>query len=134
MRLMTTMMIAALWPISLGAQTFTPSTNPVSDTVREMLARDSKSLIASAELLPADKYGYRPTPAQMTFGQLFAHIVQTNIALCSALSDAASPMTGEELKKLAGTRSEGNDRRQGQAILRLLHGRDGEGHRHAPGR
>jgi hypothetical protein len=42
----------------------------VSDTVRELLTRESKNLIGSAELMPADKYGYHPTPQQMTFGQL----------------------------------------------------------------
>jgi hypothetical protein len=41
------------------------------------------SLAAAAELLPADKYGYQPTPPQMTFGDLIARIVQTNVALCS---------------------------------------------------
>jgi len=29
----------------------------VSDTLRELLARDSKHLVASADLMPAEKYG-----------------------------------------------------------------------------
>jgi hypothetical protein len=82
---------------------FTASSNPVSDTVREMLARESKNLIGSAELLPPEKYGYQPTPAQMSFGQLMAHVVQTNVALCSAISGTPAPMTPDELKKLSGT-------------------------------
>jgi DinB superfamily len=73
-------------PMVLQAQMPVGSANPVSDTVRQFLARDSKNLIASAELMPADKYGYHPTPAQMTFGQLIAHVVQTNEFLCSAIA------------------------------------------------
>jgi uncharacterized damage-inducible protein DinB len=84
-------------------QEFKPSANPVSDAVRDNLARSSKNLVASADLMPPEKYGYQPTPAQMTFGQLIAHIVQTNAALCSGISGTPAPMTPEELKKLTGT-------------------------------
>src|SRR5436189_5524872 len=104
MKLMTSLVLAAaLHPIPLGAQTFTVSPNPVSDTVRDLAARGSKNLVASAELMPADKYGYHPTEAQITFGQLVVHIVQTNVALCSAIGGTPAPLTPDELKKLAGT-------------------------------
>jgi hypothetical protein len=82
---------------------FTPSANPVSDAVRTLLARESKNLVASAELMPGDKYRFQPTRAQMTFGQLVAHIVQTNVFICSGIGSTPSPMTPEELKKLSGT-------------------------------
>src|SRR5258708_14983364 len=85
-----------------GPPEFKASSNPVSDAVRQQLASQSKNLIASADLLPADKYGYQPTPAQMTFGQLIAHIVQTNVAICSAISGTPAPMTPEELRKVSG--------------------------------
>ena len=49
-------------------------------TARARIAREPKHLIAAAELLPADKHTYRPTPAQMTFGDLIAHIVQARDA------------------------------------------------------
>ena len=83
-------------------QPFTPSANPVADAARARLARESKNLIAAAELLPSDKYVYQPTPQQMTFGDLIAHIVQTNVALCSAASGIPAPMSPPELKKIAG--------------------------------
>ena len=82
---------------------FAPSTNPVSDAARARMAREPKHLIAAAELMPADKYSYRPTPAQMTFGDLIAHIVQTNLFLCAATSATPAPMSPPEIKKIAGT-------------------------------
>lgn len=104
MTLMTSLaLVAALFPIPLAAQTFTPSANPVSDTIRGLAARGSKSLVASAELMPPDKYGYHPTDAQMTFGQLVVHVVRTNVALCSAIGGTPAPLTPEELKKLSDT-------------------------------
>lgn len=99
----TFVLLGALWPMPLAAQEFKTSANPVSDAVRQLLARDSKNLVASAELMPAEKYGYHPTPAQMTFGQLIVHIVQTNVALCSGISGTPAPLTPDELGKLADT-------------------------------
>ena len=104
MRLIATLVLGGtLFPVGLAGQTFKASPNPVTDAMRDLLARESKNLVASAELLPADKYGYHPTEAQITFGQLIVHIVQTNVALCSGLTQATSPWTPEELKKMSNT-------------------------------
>jgi hypothetical protein len=86
-----------------GPTVFTPSANPVSDAVRSLLAREAKNLISSAELMPADKFAFQPTPAQQTFGQLVAHVVQTNVFICSGIGSTPPPMTPEDLKKLSGT-------------------------------
>jgi len=101
--LTTVVFVGALWPTPLAAQEFKTSENPVSDAVRQLVARDSKNLVAAAESLPADKYSYHPTPAQMTFGQLIVHIVQTNVALCSGISGTPASLTQEELRKLSDT-------------------------------
>lgn len=104
-----TLALIAVVPLSPGraaAQAppaFQPSANPVSDAVRTLVARESKNLVGSAELMPAEKYAFQPTPAQMTFGQLVAHIVQTNVFICSGIGSTPPPMTPEELKKLSGT-------------------------------
>jgi uncharacterized damage-inducible protein DinB len=104
MRFITVLLVAvALFPGAVAGQTFKASTNPVTDTMRDMIARSSKNLVASAELLPAEKYTYHPTEPQMTFAQLVVHIVQTNVALCSGISQATPPWTPEELKKMGNT-------------------------------
>ena len=73
--------------------------------MRDLVARQSKHLVSAAELLPVEKYGYQPTPAQMTFRQLIAHIALTNVALCSGLSGAAAPRNPAELKQLEKSES-----------------------------
>lgn len=80
---------------------FKASTSPVSDALRTSLASASKNLVGSAELMPADKYGFHPTPAQMTFGQLVVHIAQTNFALCSAIAGTPAPVTLEDMRKMS---------------------------------
>ena len=97
-------LIALLLPIramAQGSAPFTRSESPVSDAVRNVFTRESKNLIASAELLPADRYGYHPTPAQMTFGQLMVHIVQTNIAICGGIAEVPAPIQPIALSKLS---------------------------------
>lgn len=81
---------------------FTPSANPVTDIVRDVLARYSKNLVGSAELMPAEKYSYKPTPAQMTFGDLIAHVAQTNMFICGLASGTTPSMAPADIKKLAG--------------------------------
>jgi hypothetical protein len=65
--------------------------NPVSSTVKGQMARSSKNMVAAAEAMPADKYGFKPTPDMMSFGHLMIHIADTNNTLCSKLSGTPAP-------------------------------------------
>ena len=47
-----------------GAQT----KNPVSEVTRDVVAARQKTIVAAVEAMPADKFGYKPTADQMTFG------------------------------------------------------------------
>jgi hypothetical protein len=75
--------------------------NPVSSAVRDMLAGRQKNIVAAAEEMPADKYSYKPTPEQMTFGHLIAHIVEANNVLCAKSADVPEPKV-EEAKESDG--------------------------------
>ncbi len=64
---------------------------PVSDAVRSAADRAATNFIAAAEEMPADKYGFKPTPAQMSFGDVIGHIAAGSDALCSSIGGVASP-------------------------------------------
>ena len=98
-------LVIALSPVLRAAQSrgFSPSQNSVTEAVRIVFDTESKNLISSAELMPANKYDYRPTPAQITFGQLIVHVVQTNFAICGGIADVAVPMEPAELGNLKET-------------------------------
>jgi hypothetical protein len=72
--------------------------NPVSSVIKEILPRQSKNIQAAVELMPADKFSYRPTEGQMTFGHLVAHIIGSNYSFCQKASDA-TPSKAEEPKE-----------------------------------
>src|SRR6266849_2773566 len=50
--------------------TSAPVLNPVSTTVKAQLPRFSKNMVAAAESMPAEKYGFKLTPEMNSFGHL----------------------------------------------------------------
>ena len=69
-----------------------PSANPVSDALRAWEQRSGRDLIAAAEAMPADKYNYRPTPAQMSFAQIQVHLAnEGNDVLCGKTGGVEPP-------------------------------------------
>lgn len=70
--------------------------NPVMNGVRTIAQRQTKNIVDAAEEMPADKYGYKPTPAQMTFGDVVAHLIREgNNYLCSATTGTKQPDVGK---------------------------------------
>jgi hypothetical protein len=68
-----------------------PIKDPVSSSLRMLLPRSQKNTLGAIEAMPADKFSYKPTPDQMTFGHLVAHIVESNYFFCSKAADAPDP-------------------------------------------
>jgi DinB superfamily len=76
--------------------------NPVTSVAREILPRQQKNLVAAAEEMPADKFGYKPTEQQMTFGHLVLHIIGSNNHLCSTIGDVPEVKAPVPLKETDG--------------------------------
>ena len=76
--------------------------NPVTSVVKQILPRQEKNLVAAVEAMPADKFGYKPTEQQMTFGHLVLHIIGSNNHLCSTIGDVAEPKPPVALKESDG--------------------------------
>ncbi len=65
--------------------------NPVADAFRDNAREVTKNLIAAAEEFPADKLGFKPTPAQMSVGDIMVHLSQANDYLCGAVGGVKAP-------------------------------------------
>lgn len=76
--------------------------NPVTSVARQILPRQQKNLVAAAEAMPADKFGYKPTEQQMTFGHLVLHIIESNNYLCSHIGDVPEMKPPVPLKESDG--------------------------------
>ena len=97
-RIGTTLLAVCTLPLTVVAAGH--AQNPVSNSIRALAVRQTKNIVEAAEEMPADKYGYKPTPAQMSYGDVVAHLIREgNNYLCSAASGMKQP----DVDKFAGT-------------------------------
>src|SRR5579864_9234076 len=90
----TTLVIPALLLLaaSAAAQTTPPPTkDPVRSALRDILPGRQKNTVAAVEAMPADKFSYKPTADQMTFGHLVTHMVESNYLLCGRATAVSAP-------------------------------------------
>ncbi len=76
---------------ALCCPAFGQKKNPVTTVIKEIMPRQAKNLQAAVETMPADKFSFKPTPPQMTFGHLVAHMIDSNYYLCAKASDTPQP-------------------------------------------
>jgi len=67
------------------------SPSPVADALRNQEQRYARILVAAAEAMPAEKYGYAPTPAQMSWQAIQTHLAEGNDFLCGKVAGVTAP-------------------------------------------
>jgi hypothetical protein len=87
----TVLLLACLWCVAAFAQ----DGNKVSNFVRTALAARSKEIIAATVEMPAEKFNFKPSPEDMTFGQLTLHVAVGNYLYCSKIGAIAEPQLPE---------------------------------------
>jgi len=64
--------LICLLAVCLAVPTFAraqdSAANPLTAAVRKQFDDYAKNLVATAEIMPEEKYSFRPTPENMTFG------------------------------------------------------------------
>ena len=96
-----TIVILALFLLAASAiaqTTFAQTKDPVGAALRDILPGRQKNTVAAVEAMPADKFNYKPTADQMTFGHLIVHMAETNDLLCSKAAAVPAPKV-EEVKE-----------------------------------
>ena len=93
MKIMYSAFAAILLPVSLTAQTppaaapATPPANPVTTVFRGRTMALQRNLAQAFDSIPASKFNYKPTPAQLTIGYVAQHLVSDNYLFCNAFGD-----------------------------------------------
>jgi hypothetical protein len=92
--------VASFFPAVLAGQASAISTAPPLDGVMITFARFADifggRLVAAFESIPADRYDYRPTPAQQTIGYIAQHLENANYGLCSRFANLRRPLTAKD--------------------------------------
>jgi len=69
--------------------------NPIASALKDTFPARQKNTIAAVEEMPADKFSYKPSADQITFGHLVAHMVEANYTLCSNAAAVPAPKVDE---------------------------------------
>lgn len=82
-------MFALVMPVTLAAQQppAADSANPITAVFRGRIVALHRNLAQAFDSIPADKFGYKPTPAQQTIGYIAQHLVNDNYLFCNAFGD-----------------------------------------------
>ncbi|HUE85867.1 MAG TPA: DinB family protein [Vicinamibacterales bacterium] len=89
--------LALVVPAALAAQQpAAPSANPITDVFRGRTMTLHRNLAQAFDSIPADKFGYKPTPAQQSVGYIAQHLVNDNYLFCNAFGDMKATRPAKE--------------------------------------
>jgi len=93
-------MMLAVGSVTMGAQQAAPAPSApgtvVTSTMRNWGTQYANWLTTAFDSIPADKYGYKPTPVQMSIGQIASHLERSNYLLCSRAGGVTHAMTARD--------------------------------------
>src|SRR5260370_27908520 len=73
---------------SVAAQT---PASPVANAFREEAEQMARNLTAAADDMPVAKFGFKPTPAQISWGTVVLHVAVDNEISCAEVGGVAAP-------------------------------------------
>ncbi len=76
---------ALLLPTALAAQTppATPQANPITTAFRTRIFSAHRNIAQALDSIPATKFDYKPTPAQLTIGYIAQHVASDSYLFCN---------------------------------------------------
>jgi len=78
-------MTIALFVLAAGFTLYAQDSNPVSTNLKASWVDIRELLTKMADKMPAEDYRFKPTPKVQDFGQRMAHIIGSNLQVCSML-------------------------------------------------
>lgn len=83
-RTLSTVAVLVLCIHTIGAQG-PAAQNPIAAGQKMLYSMIKNNIIRSAEKMPEENYGFRPTPEVRNFGQLIGHVADSQYLFCSAV-------------------------------------------------
>ena len=79
------LLLALALPTTLAAQQ--PTANPITTAFRNRILTMHRNLSQAFDSIPADKFSYKPTPAQQTLGYIAQHLADDSYLFCNTFGD-----------------------------------------------
>jgi hypothetical protein len=81
MKISRSAVFAILLPLGLAAQQ--PVANPITTAFRGRITGLQRNIAQAFDSIPESKFGYKPTPAQLSIGYIAQHVAGDNYFFCS---------------------------------------------------
>jgi hypothetical protein len=98
MKLLRLTLVALALPLAAEAQQ--PAPRPVTDPMvaafRGRIMGQSRNLAQAFDSIPADKFGFKPTPAQQSIGYVAQHLANDNYFFCNDFGEMKHARPAEE--------------------------------------
>ena len=80
-------------PATLAAQAAaTPPANPITTAFKTRITSLHRNLAQAFDSIPEAKYGYKPTPAQLTIGYIAQHVASDSYFFCNNFGSTKADM------------------------------------------
>ena len=84
-------------PVSLAAQTQSGDpASPITTAFRTRTLGLQRNIAQAFDSIPESKFGYKPTPAQLSIGYIAQHLVSDNYFFCNNFGAMKGEMTAED--------------------------------------
>jgi hypothetical protein len=89
MKVSRVFVLSLLLPAGVAAQqpAGQPVTNPITTAFRGRITGLHRILAQAFDSIPADKFSYKPTPAQQTIGYIAQHLANDNYFFCNSFGE-----------------------------------------------
>lgn len=81
--------------LALVACAYAQDKNPITTALKDTLPGRQKNTVEAIQAMPADKFSYKPTADQMTFGHLVTHMIESNNTFCARAAAVPAPKVDE---------------------------------------
>ena len=92
--------LALALPVSLAAQqpaaAAGPPVNPVTTVFRTRTMTLQRNLAQAFDSIPESKFGYKPTPVQLTIGYIAQHLASDNYLFCNAFGSMKATISPKD--------------------------------------
>jgi len=76
-------LLALVFPLGLAAQQQPPATDPITAAFKQRIGGLHRNIAQAFDSIPESKFGYKPTPAQLTIGYIAQHVASDNYLFCT---------------------------------------------------
>jgi uncharacterized damage-inducible protein DinB len=98
MKISRFVVLALVAPIGLVAQqpAATPPANPITASFKARINNLHRNVGQALDSIPESKFSYRPTPAQMSIGDIAQHVANDNYFFCNTFGAMKAARPAEE--------------------------------------